>query len=70
MKHCVMKGSLRLYVVASEDMRKNQEVTIAHNSISDRTFQQKDGCVCRSKDCPFMQKNSQQNASSTELILT
>ncbi|KAK6639778.1 hypothetical protein RUM43_008053 [Polyplax serrata] len=64
MKHCIVKGSLRLYLVAGEDMGKNQEITIAHNSINDNSFTQKDGCLCKSKDCPFFLPKNSQNTST------
>ncbi|KAL0276870.1 UNVERIFIED_CONTAM: hypothetical protein PYX00_004343 [Menopon gallinae] len=65
MKHCIVKGSLRLYLIATEDLNKNQELTIAHNSISDNSSQ-KEGCVCRSRECPFAVQKQSQNVSHTE----
>lgn len=65
LKHCLVKGSLRLYLIAKEDMGKNQEITIGHNIINDSTSQ-KEGCVFRSKDCPYALHKNSQNTSSTE----
>lgn len=65
LKHCLVKGSLRLYLVAKEDMAKGQEITIGHNIIKDISSPV-EGCVFRSKDCPYALHKNSQNTSSTE----